>query len=64
MTLPDCWTEQKPRRNCPICGVESTGGKQCSYHAKMRKQHARKAMLYRVRKLTDMIGECVEEARA
>jgi hypothetical protein len=64
------WREQygvadRPRKRCPICGVESTGGRACGYHVGQRPQHVaavrnrRHAMLLR-----QVLCEAIDEARA
>ena len=55
----------KPRKRCPVCGVESTGGRACGYHVGQRPEHVaavrnrRHAMLLR-----QVLIEAIEEARA
>lgn len=65
MSFYDNWgMPDKPRHECPICGVETKKGNSCNYHAQGRRRHEREALKYRVEKMTQMICECVEEARA
>ena len=55
----------KPRKRCPVCGMESTGGRRCGYHASSGPAYAeavrnrRHALLLR-----RVLVEAIEEARA
>jgi hypothetical protein len=55
----------RPRKRCPICGVESTGGRACGYHVGQRPEHVaavrnrRHAVLLR-----QVLIEAIDEARA
>ena len=54
------------RKNCPICGVQSPGGRSCRYHVRKRERHAREVERWRVvqtwvRALSDFIDEAREQ---
>jgi hypothetical protein len=37
----------KPRRNCPVCGVESVAGRACRYHKRTEKRTEYHSAYYR-----------------
>jgi hypothetical protein len=52
------------RYNCPICGVETTPGRTCGYHARRRELHERTAPKHRfVRYWIRELGALIDEAR-
>jgi len=55
---------KRERRNCPVCGVETYGGKACRYHKRVYDWHERTARERRVSYWAHMIGELIDEARA
>lgn len=48
---------------CPICQVESPGGRVCSYHKRAMKKHEEEAAIYRAKYYTQVLVEYVDEAR-
>jgi hypothetical protein len=55
----------KPRLRCPICGVESTGGRACGYHVGQRPQHVAAVRNRRhAALLRQVLIEAIDEARA
>lgn len=57
--------EDKPRKTCPVCGVESSGGRRCGYHVGQKPEHLaavrnrRHALLLR-----QVLVEAIDQARA
>lgn len=51
------------RRNCPICHVETHGGRTCRYHVRQRDRHARAVRDIRVNHWKELLCEYIDEAR-
>jgi hypothetical protein len=55
----------RPRKRCPVCGVESTGGRACGYHVGQRPQHVAAVRNRRhAALLRQVLIEAIDEARA
>lgn len=52
----------KPRRNCPVCGVESVAGKKCHYHKRTEKRTEYHAAYYRANR--ERLAAAARERRA
>jgi hypothetical protein len=63
VTLPESWTYQKPRYNCPVCGVETHRGRTCRYHNRNESKYKKAVLDVRVAHLVSVINECIDKAR-
>ena len=51
------------RHECPICGVEVMRGRTCYYHKRYEDRVRTAVQEMRVKRLTEIICEAVDEAR-
>jgi hypothetical protein len=52
----------KPRRNCPVCGVESVAGRACRYHKRTERRTEYHAAYYRANR--DRLAEASRQRKA
>lgn len=51
------------RHECPICGVEVMRGRTCNYHKRYEDRAKTAVQEMRVKHLTQIVNEAIDEAR-